>query len=239
MCIRDRYGDVIAEIDWSVGRILATLKRCGIDDKTLVIFTSDNGPWLSYGNHAGSCRPLREGKGTTWEGGMREPCIMRWPGKIPAGTVCNELAATIDIFPTIAHLTGAKPSDNEIDGKNIWSLMSGQPEAKSPHEAYYYYWGRHLQAVRSGDWKLHFPHGYRTLVAEGGKDGLPSAYKNEQTPLALFNLKDDIGESKNVVESHPDVVSHLQALADKMRAQIGDSAKKITGTELREPQWFD
>lgn len=233
------YGDVIAEIDWSVGRILATLKRCRIDEKTLVIFTSDNGPWLSYGNHAGSCRPLREGKGTTWEGGMREPCIMRWPGKIPAGTVCNELAATIDIFPTIAHLTGAQPSENEIDGKNIWSLMSGQPEAKSPHEAYYYYWGRHLQAVRSGDWKLHFPHGYRTLVAEGGKDGLPSAYKNEQTPLALFNLKDDIGESKNVLESHPDVVSHLQALAGKMRAQIGDSAKNITGTELREPQWFD
>ena len=187
------YGDVISESDWSVGQILNTLKRCGIDDNTLVIFTSDNGPWLSYGNHAGSCRPLREGKGTTWEGGMREPCIMRWPGKIPAGSVCNEVAATIDLFPTIAHLTGAPVSENKIDGKNIWPLMAGQAEARSPHKAYYYYWGRHLQAVRSGDWKLHFPHGYRTLVGKGGNDGIPSAYKNGHTPLALFNLKDDMG----------------------------------------------
>ena len=233
------YGDVISEIDWSVGRILQTLKRCGIDDKTLVIFTSDNGPWLSYGNHAGSCRPLREGKGTTWEGGMREPCIMRWPGKIPAGTVCSELAATIDIFPTVAHLTGAEPSGNKIDGKNIWPLMSGQLDAKSPHKAYFYYWGRHLQAVRSGDWKLHFPHGYRTLVGEGGKDGLPSAYKNVQTPLALFNLKDDIGELTNVAETNPDVVKELKLRADEIRAQIGDSAKKMQGTELRQPQLFD
>ena len=108
------YGDVIAEIDWSVGRILATLKRCGIDDKTLVIFTSDNGPWLSYGNHAGSCRPLREGKGQYRREECESPVLCNWPGKIPAGTVCNELAATIDIFPTIAHLTGAKPSDNKL-----------------------------------------------------------------------------------------------------------------------------
>lgn len=233
------YGDVISEIDWSVGRILDTLKRCGIDDKTLVIFTSDNGPWLSYGNHAGSCRPLREGKGTTWEGGMREPCIMRWPGKIPAGTVCREVAATIDLFPTIAHLTGAVPSDNKIDGKNIWPLMSGQQNAKSPHQAYFYYWGRHLQAVRRGDWKLHFPHGYRTLVGEAGKDGIPSAYKNGQTPLALFNLKQDIGETTNVAAANPNVVKELQLLADEIRAQIGDSAKKIQGTELRKPQLFD
>ena len=170
---------------------------------------------------------------------MREPCIMRWPGKIPAGTVCSELAATIDIFPTVAHLTGAEPSENKIDGKSIWPLMSGQVDARSPHKAYFYYWGRHLQAVRSGDWKLPFPHAYRTLVGEGGKDGIPSAYKNVQTPLALFNLKNDIGETTNVATTNQNVVKELQLLADGIREQIGDSAKKMQGTEVRQPQLFD
>ena len=126
------FGDVVMEVDWSVGQILDAIKRNGIDDNTLVIFTSDNGPWLNYGNHAGSAGPLREGKGTMWEGGYREPCVMRWPGKIPAGTKCDEFAVTLDMFPTVAQLIGAElPTDRVIDGKDIWPLMAGEHGARA------------------------------------------------------------------------------------------------------------
>ena len=153
------FGDVVTEIDWSVGQILEALRRNDLDDNTLVIFTSDNGPWLSYGNHGGSAGPLREGKGTMFEGGYRVPCVMRWPGKIPAGTRCDELAATMDLFPTIARLIGATvPDDRVIDGKDIWPLMAGEPEATSPHEVFYCYYDRELRAVRDRRWKLVFPH---------------------------------------------------------------------------------
>src|SRR5262249_5419822 len=127
------YGDVIMEIDGSVGQILAALKRHSLDEQTLVIYTSDNGPWLSYGNHAGSAGPLREGKATTWEGGLREPCIMRWPGKIPPGSVCHEVAMTIDLLPTLAKLASAPLPDHQMDGLDIWPLISAQPGARSPH----------------------------------------------------------------------------------------------------------
>ncbi len=232
------YGDVISEVDWSVGQILGAIKRNGLDDNTLVIFTSDNGPWLSYGNHAGSAGPLREGKGTTWEGGVREPCIMRWPGKIPAGTVCNEVAATIDILPTLARLTGTKLSEHAIDGKDIWPLMSGEKNAKTPHEAYYYYWGNHLQAIRSGPWKLHFPHEYRSLTGAPGQDGQPDGYTKGETGLALYNLDDDIGETTDVKDKHPDVVARLKKLADDARQELGDSATKQKGTGTREPAQY-
>ncbi len=169
---RGLFGDVIEEVDWSVGQILATLKKLKLDEQTLVIFTSDNGPWLSYGDHAGSAEPLREGKGTSFDGGVREPCVMRWPGHIPPGTVCREPAMTIDLLPTLAQLIGAQaPSDRIIDGLDIWPLISGAPGAKSPHEAFYFYWGPELQAVRSGRWKLHFPHAYRSLAGPGGHGG--------------------------------------------------------------------
>ncbi|GAB6164484.1 sulfatase [Thermostilla marina] len=239
---RGKYGDVIEEIDWSVGQILATLKKHGLDDNTLVIFTSDNGPWLSYGNHAGSAKPLREGKGTTFEGGVREPCIMRWPGKIPAGTVCDELAATIDILPTMAYLIGGElPQNRIIDGKNIWPLMAGEPGAKTPHEAYYYYWGRHLQAIRSGKWKLHFPHKYRSMEQGGtpGKDGQPGPYVQAEIGLSLFDLEADVGERHNVADAHPEVVARLQKLAEKARADLGDSATKQAGSGVREPGRYE
>ncbi len=232
------YGDVISEIDWSVGEITKALEKHGIKDDTLMIFTSDNGPWLSYGNHAGSAGPLREGKGTTWEGGVREPCIMRWPRHIPAGTTCHELAATIDLLPTIAGIIGAKLPDHPIDGKNIWPLMSGQPGAKTPHETYLYYWGNHLQAIRSGDWKLHFPHSYRSLTGTPGRDGKPAGYTRQKTELALYNLKDDIGETTDVKDQHPEIVQRLKRLADEARQELGDSAKKIKGTGFRSPQQF-
>jgi arylsulfatase A-like enzyme len=232
---RGLFGDVISEIDWSVGRILDSLKQHHLDDRTLVIFTSDNGPWLSYGNHAGSAGPLREGKGTSWEGGLREPCVMRWPGKIPAGTTCEELAATIDVLPTVARLIDAKLPDHAIDGKDISALMFGGPDAKTPHEYYCYYWGNHLDAIRSGDWKLHLPHSYRTLKGEPGRDGKPGLYQQAHTDLALYNLKEDIGESVDVKAQHPDVVARLKAYAELARKELGDSATKQTGSGYRAP----
>ncbi|MCA8995997.1 MAG: sulfatase [Planctomycetaceae bacterium] len=229
------YGDVIMEIDWGVGEILGALKQHGIDDNTLVIFTTDNGPWLSYGNHAGSAGPLREGKGTMWEGGCRVPCIMRWPGKIPAGTVCDELAATIDLLPTITELVGGSLPDHPIDGLNIWPLMAGEEGAQTPHETYLYYWGNGLHAIRSGDWKLHFPHDYRSLTGEPGMDGRPNGYTQAHTDLALFNLKDDIGETTDVQSEHPEIVERLQSLADQARNELGDSMRKIPVSGLRAP----
>lgn len=229
------YGDVIMEIDWCVGEILKRLKKHNIDDNTLVIFTSDNGPWLSYGNHAGSAGPLREGKGTAWEGGVREPCIMRWPGHIPAGTTCDELAATIDLLPTIAGLIDVELPEHSIDGLDIWPLMSGQDGAKTPHEYYCYYWGNELQCIRSGDWKLHFPHSYRSLTGEAGKDGLPNGYTQAKTGLALYNLKSDIGEKNDIKDKHPEVVANLKKYAEEARQELGDSRLKIKGSGYRQP----
>lgn len=232
---RGLFGDVIAEIDWSVGEILAALKRNGVDDRTLVIFTADNGPWLSYGDHAGSAGPLREGKGTEFEGGVRESCLMRWPGKIPAGTVCDEPAMTIDVLPTVAKLLNV-PLDptRKIDGLDIGPLLFAEAGAKNPHEAYFFYWGEELQAVRSGPWKLHFPHEYRKFV-KGGTGGKPEPYGQGKIELSLFNLEDDVGETRNVASAHPEVVARLEKLAEAARADLGDSAQKRTGSGVREP----
>jgi len=233
---RGLFGDVVMEVDWSVGQVLKALKDNGLDDNTLVIFTSDNGPWLSYGDHAGSARPLREGKGTMFDGGCREPTLMWWPGKIPAGTVCRTPAMTIDILPTVAKLIGAKLPDHKIDGLDIMPLIEGEPGARSPHEAYFLYYGRQLQAVRMGRWKLHFPHKYRTLSGrKGGTGGKPVPYDQAEIGLSLFDLKNDIGETTDVKDKHPGIVARIEKLADKMRAELGDSSRKITGKGVREP----
>jgi len=234
---RGIYGDVIMEIDWSMGRILETLKRHGLDENTLVIFTADNGPWLSYGTHAGCALPLREGKGTMFDGGCREACIMRWPGRIPAGQVCRELAATIDVLPTIADILDVKlPAGRIIDGRSILPLLQGKPGAKTPHEAYYFYWGRSLQAVRSGNWKLHFPHAFRTLAGKpGGTGGMPVPYAQGKIGLALFDLENDIGETTNLAEKHPEIVQRLTALAEQARRDLGDQATGRKGKNVREP----
>ena len=230
---RGLYGDVIAEIDWSVGQVLDALKRHGLDERTLVIFTSDNGPWLSYGDHAGSAGHFREGKGTTFEGGTRVPCIARWPGRVPAGAVCEEFAATIDVLPTMARLIGASlPAGRVIDGKDVSHLVCGEPGAKSPHEAYFYYWADHLQAVRGGRWKLHFPHAYPKPNPPGG-GGQPGKMEQMRIGLELFDLEADPGETTNVAEKHPDVVKRLQALADRCREDLGDSATKQQGKNVR------
>jgi arylsulfatase A-like enzyme len=231
---RGLYGDVIMEIDWSVGEILNALKKHGLGEKTLIIFTSDNGPWLSYGNHAGSAGPLREGKMTAFEGGSRVPCLMRWPGKIPADRICRELATTMDLLPTFAKLVGAELPPHKIDGKDIWPLMAGKRGARTPREAFFYYWGEELQAVRSGKWKLHFPHNFSTPEPPGA-DGQPGKMVTRQIGLELFDLESDAGESTNVADRHPDVVRRLEALAEKCRDDLGDSLTKRTGKGVRPP----
>jgi arylsulfatase A-like enzyme len=235
---RGLFGDVISEVDWSVGQILDTLKRLELDQNTMVIFTSDNGPWLSYGTHAGTAGPLREGKGTAWEGGVRVPFVARWPGKISAGAECTELAATIDVLPTLAKLAGAPLPKHPIDGLDIWPLLAGDPQAKTPHEAYFYYWGRALHAVRSGQWKLHFPHPYRSFTSPSNVPGQPGKFTDAMCGLELYDLAADVGETKNVLGDHPDVVTRLQALAETMRKDLGDELQKRPGTGVRQPGRF-
>jgi arylsulfatase A-like enzyme len=223
------FGDVVMEVDWSVGQILDTIEDIGVERNTLVVFTSDNGPWLSYGTHSGKATPLREGKGTMFEGGYREPTIMWWKGKIPAGTSCDRLCSTIDLLPTVAKLIGGTLPDHPIDGKDIRDLMFGPPDAPSPHDAFYcYYKGGELQAVRNDRFKLVFPHKYRTLNGHpGGSGGRPIAYQQGQIQtLTLYDLDHDVSEQKNVLSEFPEVVEQLQAAAERAREDLGD---KLTG----------
>ncbi len=231
---RGLYGDVIMEIDWSVGQILEALKKNGIDEKTFVIFTADNGPWLVYGDHAGSALPFREGKFTSFDGGVREACIVRWPKHIPAGRVSHEMVWSMDLLPTFALLAGAPLPPTRIDGKNVWPLLSGGRSAKSPHTAYFYFWNRQLQAVRSGRWKLHFPHEYQT-VATPGHGGHPGKYEQKKIGLALFDIENDPGEEKNIIGEHLETAALLGALAEKARQDLGDSLTHRQGANVREP----
>ena len=229
------YGDVIMELDWSVGQILGALKQHGLDEKTLVMFASDNGPWLLYGDHAGSALPLREGKATSFDGGVRTPCLMRWPGRIPAGRISSEMIWAMDVLPTLAQLAGTHtPEDRIIDGKDIWPLMAGQANARSPHEAYCVYWGPHLQAIRSGPWKLHFPHPY-VKPSPPGQGGQPGKYATLKLEAALYNLETDIGETNNVAAQYPEIVKRLEGFAEMARADLGDSATGTKGGNVRTP----
>lgn len=234
---RGLYGDVISEIDWSVGEILNAISTNGLDEQTLVIFTSDNGPWLSYGEHAGSAGPLREGKGTTWEGGFREPCVMRWPGQIPAGTECDTAAMNIDLLPTVAELIGAPLPDHAIDGLSIRTLLMGDGSAGSPHEAFWiYYQQNELQAVIAGDYKLVLPHRYRTLDGrEGGAGGLPVNYQQADTGTELYNLATDPGETHDLAVEMPEVVSQLMKHVEAARAELGDKLTRRKGAGNRQP----
>ncbi len=228
------YGDVMMEMDWSVGEILKTLKMNGLDENTLVIFTSDNGPWINFGNHAGSTAGLREGKGTSFEGGQRVPCIMRWKGVIPEGIVSNKLTATLDILPTLAALTDADLPQHKIDGVNILPILKGDMEATPRSEFYYYYHRNSLEAVRKGDWKLVLPHRSRTY--EGvlpANDGLRGEYGQVDVPLALYDLRRDPGERYDVQDMYPEIVRELEALAEKARADLGDELTERTGNQVR------
>lgn len=228
------FGDVMQEVDWSVGEIMRTLKQAGIDKNTLVIFTSDNGPWLNFGNHAGNSGGLREGKGTTWEGGMRVPCIMRWPAKIQRGVVCNKISATIDLFPTIAKICGASLPGNKIDGINILPLLLNEPNAAPRDELAYYYRTNNLEAVRKGQWKLMLPHTSQTYKQPiPGRDGYPAKTSHVEVSLALYNLRTDPGETIDLQSQYPEVVKQLQALADEYRKDLGDELTKTPCTNCR------
>lgn len=234
---RGLFGDVVMEVDWSVGQILDAIDEHGLRERTLVIFTADNGPWLCYGDHAGSAGPLREGKGTMFEGGCREPTLMRWPGRIPAGKTCDELASTIDILPTVAALIGADLPQRPIDGLDIRPLMFGEPDARSPHAVFYcYYGGGQLQAVRDRQWKLHLPHTYQSLGGKpGGKGGRPAPYQQASIGLALYDLRADVGETNDVADAHPEVVARLLKLAEQAREDLGDTLTKTAGKGARPP----
>lgn len=227
------YGDVIRELDASVGEILGTLRRLNLDRKTLVIFTSDNGPWLLYGDHAGSAGRLREGKGTAFEGGVRVPCIMRWPGQVGCGRTSGELVTMMDLMPTLTRLVGARlPAGRVLDGRDVWPLVAGRGAARSPHEAFYYFYDEELHAVRSGPWKLHLPHRYPTPMPPG-RGGMPGKYAWKDIGLSLFNLEEDLAESRDVAAVHPAVVGRLEAMADAMRNELGDRRLKRVGRGVR------
>ena len=230
------YADVITEIDFSVGRVLKALDDNGLSENTIVVFTSDNGPWLSYGDHAGSSGIFREGKGTAWEGGQRVPCIVKYPNKINSGTVIDEPLMGIDWLPTFAYVTGSSMSSNKIDGKNIWPLLISETR-KSPHEAlYFYYRANELHAVRSGEWKLYFPRSYRSLNGRnGGKDGIPVKYEqNVVNEKQLYNLKEDPSELNNILNDHPNIVSKLEKMGNLARYDLGDKLTNVEGIGTRD-----
>ena len=221
------FGDWVEEVDWSTGRVLDVLRELKLDQKTLVIFTSDNGPWLTHGVNGGTASLLRGGKGGTFEGGMREPTLAWWPGKVSAGTTCDAVTGNIDFLPTFAALAGASlPVDAKIDGKDIAPLLLGK-STQSPHEAYYYFSGNRLEAVRSGAWKLAVAPQYEGTGPhkEAVKSGAPF------TP-ALYNLDTDIGEKTDVAAQHPEIVARLQSYIVTMDADLG---KKGRGPGVRPP----
>ena len=208
------YGDVLLELDWSVGEINKALEKNGLEKNTIVIFTSDNGPWTSYGNHAGGT-PYREAKATSFDGGIRSACIIKYPGHIEANTSSANAFFTIDLLPTLCHLAGVDLPENEIDGKNVWNLILGEQQAENPHDYYAISTGHYLQSILSGDgrWKLHIPHAYRTLEF-AGSDGQPGKYIQDSIQTSLFDMQNDPYESKNVIEDYPEVAEKLMKYAE-------------------------
>jgi arylsulfatase A-like enzyme len=224
------YGDVIEALDESVGKVLDVLDELKIADNTLVIYTSDNGPWLFKGEHGGLATPLRGGKGGCYEGGMRVPCIMRWPGVIPATSVCREMVVNFDLYPTIARAAGAElPKDRVIDGKDITDLMSAKAQAKSPHEYFVYYNGNRMHGVRAGQWKLKIPTTFAEEFGDYGKIENPQPI----IPRALYNLSTDPGEQKNVINDHPEIAAKLQKYIESAREDLGDKRRNLTGKNVR------
>jgi arylsulfatase len=228
---RGLYGDVIGELDWSTGQIIELLKELELDKGTIVVFTSDNGPYFHQqaveNGHAGSALPLRGSKGTTWEGGMRVPCVMWGPGFIPEGAVCKEMCTIMDLLPTFIKMADARlPGDRVIDGRDISALMAAKKGAKTPYEAFYYYMECELEAVRSGPWKLVLPRehvrdrpwlerstNYQKFVP-GVFDGVPE--------LQLYNLEQDMGEQYNLAAGHPEVVEQMMKLVEETYAELGN-----------------
>ena len=229
------FGDLMMEIDWSVGEIIKALKKNNLEKNTLVIFTSDNGPWLNFGNHAGSTGGLREGKGTSFEGGQRVPTIMKWPKVIPGGSISNKITATIDLFPTIANITSSDLPKHKIDGIDISSILEGKINANPRDHLFYYYGKNDLEAVRKDNWKLVFPHetrSYKNVLPKN--DGHPGPYSKFKAEYALYNLRRDPGEQYNVMELYPAVVKDLEKLAEIARNDLGDNLNNRKGKNVRE-----
>jgi len=231
------FGDVLMEIDWSVGEVLKTLRKLGLEENTLVILTSDNGPWLNYGNHAGSAGGLRQGKATTFDGGNRVPCIMYWKGVTQPGTTCNTLASSIDLLPTFAEIAGAPLPERKIDGVSIMSLVRGEEGAR-PRESFVYYYNRNdLEAVTDGMYKLVLPHKYRDYTANvPGNDGQPGKLSGaEVTEPELYDLRRDPGERYNVISQYPEEAQKLMEIAEQWREELGDNLTGREGTARRAP----
>lgn len=223
------FGDVIMELDWSLGQIMKTLDETGLAKNTILIVASDNGPWLNFGNHAGSSGGFREGKGTTFEGGTRVPLLMRWPGQIQAGGVNSQLMTCMDLLPTIAAATGSSLPANRIDGLNFLpSLRTGN--SQGPRETFYYYYNRNnLEGVRYKNWKLVLPHPANVYTTSlHGKDGNGGNILKQDIPMGLYDLAHDPGEAYDVQQLYPEVVQHLLKIADEARADLGDD---LTGQE--------
>ncbi len=253
---RGLFGDVVQELDTSIGDLLKTLDRLKLSDNTIIIFFSDNGPWLSYGEHAGSARPFREGKLTTYEGGMRSPLIVRWPNHVPASRVSDQPWMALDLLPTLTDIVGGKKPDKKIDGISMKEFLLGADTPKQAHDAIWFYAGDELHAVRQGKWKLHFKHPYLTTAGEPGKGGKPSNWgkaaprsikdssmdaiasrhgqRVAQQEVALYDLESDPGETRNVASEHSDIVQALTNLGSAARADLGDSLTGEKGTGRRE-----
>ncbi|MDX1740654.1 MAG: sulfatase-like hydrolase/transferase, partial [Rhodothermales bacterium] len=238
---RGLYGDVISEIDASVGDLMEALDRFGLAEETIVFYTSDNGPWLVFGNHGGSAGPYREGKATTFEGGHRVPGIVRWPGKIPAGAVSAELVTALDLTPTIVHLAGVDlPEDLAFDGYDISGLLQHPETTETPYDHFFYYRSGQLRGVRSGRWKLHVPHTFASMDGgEAGRDGMPGRYNYREFGPALFDLESDPGETNDVYDQNPDVVERLMRLVEQGRTELGDALTESEGTDTRPPGRVD
>lgn len=235
------YGDVMMELDWSVGQILEVLEETNLDENTLVIFTSDNGPWINYGNHAGSTGGLREGKGTTYEGGQREPCLMMWKGVTAPGTINNNLIAGMDILPTLAEIAGAPLPDHSIDGISILPLIKGETTETPRQSFWYYYRENNLEAVQDGFWKLVFPHPGRTYAGyEPGRDGQPGNVDEQfQHEAGLYDLRRDPGEDYNLIDYYPEITKRLEEVAAEARKELGDNLTGNKGMNRRPPGSID
>lgn len=249
------YAEVVEELDWSVGKIIDAIDEAGLRENTLIILFSDNGPFLSYGTHAGTTGGLREGKLTVYEGGVRVPCVMRWPKKIQAGRICGEPLMSIDLLPTFAAWLKASLPRSPIDGQDISECLLGGPNSKAPPRNLLFYSGSELQAIRFGNWKLHLPHSYITVDGEPGTNGKPAGfgklqpksmaqsgvagiasrhgYRVEQQPLALYDLEQDPLESVDVGSMNPEVVNAMMKIASEARSKLGDSISGVTGNEIR------
>ena len=228
------YGDLMMELDWSVGEVIKTLKKNNILDNTLIIFTSDNGPWLNFGNHAGSTGGLREGKGTSFEGGQRVPTVMMWPDVIPQGKIANQLSSTIDLLPTITNIVDGTLPQHKIDGIDIIEILEGKESEPRDHFLYYY-GNNNLEAVRKGKWKLILPHSSRSYKGVLPRnDGYPGSYRKIETGLELYNLRRDPGEEYDVIKLYPDVAEELKKLVESARKDMGDNLTGRKGTNLRE-----